>query len=356
MGTLINEYENLLKSQDKWCYYKNETFVTDKYTFEKTIFTCPADAYKFIEWYFEIGGKASVLYRDNYTLEKYLDNERVLHVVSTFFLGIYIAQALGIDISLRDHKNMDFRYYWFLTALYHDMGYYYEKNSSHCQLMDIKLDGIEGLKRILGVDKIDEELVFLTYSKLEVESYLRYRTISTEKHSGKIDHGIAGGLMIYDALDKMFKKSWNLHKQKKPHCQTKENFSIKKGTRMLHVSSNHYEAYGKLADGIIAHNMWTSQFEKCDPVIETKAKISIENTILFILALADTLEPAKREPNLLSSITIENVANGVKLCMSQDAYCSVYKSAIDLCDWVDVDVIVKRFGEKAEIEVKKGEY
>lgn len=215
MGTLTEEYEQLLNETDRWCYYGNMYFPQLKYSCERTLFNCPEKAYEFIEWYFEIGGKSSVLGLNSRKLKSMLSRERATHVVSTFFLGIYVAEAFDIKTNLRDSENMDFRYYWFLMALFHDMGYDYEMKSSCSQKDIIKTRGLKGLKNVLRIKKVDDT-VFQTYTKTEVESYLKYRATCTEENLGKIDHGIAGGLLIYDRLDKMFTTSWE-------HCSKTED-------------------------------------------------------------------------------------------------------------------------------------
>lgn len=123
------------------------------------------------------------------------------HTVSTFFLGILIAEQFGIDLCTdlpskerlsppkpKSNSNINFKYLWFLACLYHDAGYIYENRgkksdplseNSHIlpwrhreNLEEIKKNGLEALQKICGIDYLCPN-VFKTYMKTEVELYLK---------------------------------------------------------------------------------------------------------------------------------------------------------------------------------------
>lgn len=95
---------------------------------------------------------------------------------------------------------------WFLTCLYHDVGYGYEKDDGKGKAaLENKLDqkGLEGLKEFLSLGYVCDD-VYKTYQKEMVNLYFKSRLKGREK----LDHGIVGGLLLYDRLRKRFEEAW----------------------------------------------------------------------------------------------------------------------------------------------------
>lgn len=256
---------------------------------------------------------------------------RARHTVSAFLLGIRIAESFGIEIKSRDN-NVDFKYHFFLACFYHDVGYIYETDTSSTLIEKVAENGVAAIKNE-GKIKYLNKKTFRTYRKDSVDFYFQCRAKYgvpkdnvTEDIVGVIDHGIIGGLMLYDRLKKQLK-----NKRK-----SLEN------------------EYAKAADAIIAHNIWPDtlkQFAKIEKKQDLEnyvlEKIGINNEICFILALADSLEPLKRKKrqsgDVLSDIYIgsNNNSNGFVMKMKNETYKECYANIVaSLREWLNIEVCI----------------
>jgi hypothetical protein len=130
-------------------------------------------------------------------------------------------------------------------------------------------------------------------------------------------------------------------------------------TFILHLSNSHYEDYAKAADAIIAHNIWKNTLKKYlqeYPHINSNSipeKIYCENELCYILSIADTIEPLKRNPDYLDQVEFDfSKKDSFKIKTSKEIYNDVYKEIKSLSDWVDVDVTVS-CGDQSEITINK---
>lgn len=147
------------------------------------------------------------------------------------------------------------------------------------------------------------------YHKSTIFNYLEYCKMN--EYINHYDHRIVGGLWLYDSLVKNYYLSYiSLNDDSK----NIENFYVNN----LHFSVNQFPIFAYLADCIISHNMWFATddekielYEKCDleQLIPPHAQpISFDtNPLLFILALADTLEPIKTCCDPDSKLNIEPI-------------------------------------------------
>lgn len=132
------------------------------------------------------------------------------------------------------------------------------------------------------------------------------------------DHGIVGGLWLYDSLVENYYLSFSRNK-----FANFNDFYVDD----LHFSITQFPIFAYLADCIISHNMW---FATDNKTIELYKKCGLEqlisphvrpirfdnNPLLFILALADTLEPIKTCSSLDKS-TID-ILNNIKCKFSNN--------------------------------------
>ena len=114
--SLYEELENI--TQEKWRYYESIDFLNHKEAVKK-----PLD---FIESYFGCAGKNEFLYQSLFDFNQRDSEEqieRAKHTVNTFFLGLYLKDAIDF---LKPHENSflakgtNFIWAWFLCSLYHD--------------------------------------------------------------------------------------------------------------------------------------------------------------------------------------------------------------------------------------------
>ncbi len=167
-----------------------------------------------------------------------------------------------------------------------------------------------------------------------------------------MDHGIVGGLMLYDRL----RKNYYQAKKKIGRKQKDENDSFEYNG--LFFSKEHFKYYAEAADAIISHNIWASTLKDYLKAEKKEclmlSKINEENKIAYILAIADTIEPIKRKNSLTLAVTIEpnkskeslileniyydKIENGFVLSMPNVDDKEKYKNIRDLPNWVDVHV------------------
>lgn len=351
MKTLREVYQEILEHPDRWFYYSGQLMNSQNRCFDKSIFTNKLNAYEFIRKYFERGGKSeSLRFRLSPKQREHI-RSRAKHIVSTFFLGIYIAECMEIKTTLRDEQNMDFRYYWFLICLYHDMGYGYELTHNCDLLKDIQEDGLAALLDIFNLTDVPDS-VYQTYSKDDINRYLSYCATCTETKVGRLDHGIVGGLLLYQKLYELFERYRK--RRNRSGTSNRNDFYINSGEHRLHLSTEHFKAYETIADAIIAHNIWASTLAECTNPNRKTTIVTLENPYLFVLSIADTLEPIKREranERYLDNICIEAANQKIKLLASSNAYTAVYKTISNMQDWVDVHVQIAVHDENGYTEI-----
>ena len=270
MKTLLQIYKDISGNKNLYDYYGSNLILEDAWINVNK-------AHSFIHQYFQNGEK------DIFGLKICKDMNqpdiRDIHTVSVFILGIAIAwkmknRILGNELFI-----------WFLMCLYHDMGYKLENKTD-------LVKEYYTLDKLLQKNEIKEEYnIFKVYKKKTLcKNYYRYRI---EKY-GKIDHGIAGGIILYNVLVK------NYYMVKKYSGSNEDSFEY--SNRMF--SKDNFKDYAKAAIGIIRHNMWYANDEHTrekyrnyglnDLTSEPKNKICYtDDRLLFLLCLADTIEPLK---------------------------------------------------------------
>lgn len=169
MKTLYAEYCSIFNKPEDWRYYND----LKEWGNLDDVFKNPKD---FIVNYFKTGLKGGAL---NEKLLEELDSEdRLSHVVSTFFLGLVLYRKMSYRFSGLDKANSKFEisinnefyscnldatelhnpflFTWFLTCLGHDIGYLFEKSevdrdfSNYCD--------IENLNELLVPENLEREL------------------------------------------------------------------------------------------------------------------------------------------------------------------------------------------------------
>jgi hypothetical protein len=358
MQTLEQCYHQIAQDPDMWSYYSNPLSVDDAWYEDD-------EAYDFMKNYFICAGKGMVFEDDYLTSHKKDIVDRARHIISTYLLGIKIADCFGIDIYTRDPKNMDKRYYWFLACLYHDVGYAYENDHNRIIIDAVNRDGFDALRRICSIKYWDNS-VFGTYNINVVEYYLKCRAIDPHREGPVLDHGIVGGLLLYDKLRKQFEAAWENRPIKE---EKRESFHISYESKPLHLSEEHFSEYAKAADAIIAHNIWKDTFEgylSTYPPTTTSSnlvinqEIEIDNSICFLLSLADTIEPLKKDKEKKGAITLFDVEisglrdhRGFKLQMDERVFNDYYWDIKKLETWVKVEVDVNNtVTGKKEIQIR----
>lgn len=329
-----------------WSYYRNVKPIPSDVLFSNS------KALGFIEDYFKIAGKESVFDYFSHGHSRNIICSRASHTISTFILGLKIAECLGVDVTVRDSQNMDFRYKWFLSCLYHDIGYYFETISDPAWLALVANEGINALTQICNIEYLSND-IFKSYTRDQIDLYLRHRALGDSKTKGVIDHGIIGGLMIYDGLRKRFEKSWD-------HCtnrgtSTRESFNIRIHGKILHCSEKHFTYYADVANAVLSHNIWKStlneyyEAEGRDDEINNEKITYAKNQIAFLLCLADTIEPIKRGTDYAKSIQFGFEKDVISIIADPLTIETVY-GRIDFESWLGVRV--QKYMDKVIIAVE----
>lgn len=323
--SIIDMYQ---RAGDEWNYYDCNMSFPFSYI----------EAKRFIEQYFEQGAKKNVIL----PMIDEIDCMRSMHTISVFFIGLLLKRNMGQNLNIRslDSENYEFSYLWFLVCLYHDMGYAVEndwmykfvyrkqsaeflkkypsirKSSWHLRnayedlglvfvvpqsyrgysffrlSMDVHRQNYKGIVFCNG-ERVDKAM----YSRKTVLNYLEYCKMNEKiRH---YDHGIVGGFWLYDSLMKNYYKMYM--REKEFNHNTHSEYFYVNGNR--YFSKEQHMVFAYLADCIISHNIWPANeetyeiYKKCElnELVEPNfKKISFrDNPILFILAIADTIDPIK---------------------------------------------------------------
>ena len=157
--------------------------------------------------------------------------ERLLHTISLYLFGIYVAKPIGYSNLIRsksiENAEEEFLQFWSCICLCHDMGYFLEKEKVKKDKKEINT--LKGFMEKNGIfydckECMDSELV---------EGYYQYRL---EKND-TIDHGITGAYFIYDMLMKSSEKKEKWQKEVKYNCQSKKFSAEEIRKRAKHYAS-----------------------------------------------------------------------------------------------------------------------
>jgi hypothetical protein len=328
-------FQKLIKEafrQKEWNHYSIEHI--RKLNIEK-----PDECKEFIRLFFANSGKSGAIIHGLDKIDS-LSDERCLHIVNVFFIGVGIYnKVMGIktiiDNQVEDYvlkylnkpnmrkSDVNFYFIWFLCCLFHDLGYVVESSDA---LIDERIAFAQGQK-LIGVPK--------AFEKEAIKNYWDYRQVCHNKN----DHGIYAGITMYKSLCDVRSKQEEEHKLNRygDLCWEKELERI----------------YNVASWIVMCHNIWFVQEKKkrCESEIykkfnlhqlllnEKEYKIKMRNhSLFFFFCLIDTIEPIKRvkDYSLLDQIDIsfgekEIIITSNLKCGCGDNY---LKDVSDLKDWL----------------------
>ena len=285
---------------------------------------------------------------------------RAQHTVASFLLGIAVKEKLSLDvrdwIRIYDPYSSDpsFGFFWSLICLTHDVAYYYERNSNKL------LPSMRTIEDFCAKNNIHYNLLDYSNKQLLIQQYYLYR----REQDNKIDHGVTGALLIFDALMAFYEEN-------------KTNPSA--NLCGIHLRKNFPEFCLKISETIALHNMWRApkgkehlyedyQLYELIPNSTYNHIINYkDDTLLFLLGLIDTIDPIKAFCNTEGRSTrmpVNLVLNefyfgfadrsGIKkisMQFDQPEFAKRYRDNLeDLVNWLSVDV--KTTDCTAEIHLK----
>ena len=216
-------YKDIMNRRELWDYYNKDI--------NNPIITDVNDCYRFITEYIKYSEKSEALLFENVKKLKDDSPQRLSHIVSTFFLGLwfyhhkkptYLHRSIKEELKKlncfqNDYDDIDrqFAFVWFMATLFHDLGYPAEENKD-------------------GTDMPNHDIPFVG----SVPEF--YRTVYSDYYTyreGK-EHGIYAGL-IFD----------------KDICEIRR-FQYHISNSDLDWKEELEELYHYVAWIILSHNIW----------------------------------------------------------------------------------------------------
>lgn len=339
MKTILQHIKDLPRSE--WDYYYNinqnnelqNPFLNDAMTHKEFIFR-----------YFKRGGKVEVF--DSIGSD-FLEIRYPNHINSVFFLGLLVYNNTGLKEKFKLGNNapgyQTFPFIWFLISLYHDNAYHIEKDSELIK----NNNNLTQLRTNFNIEHyLFENRVSAVSSRLIdcCENYFKYRI---EKRK-VIDHGIFGGLLLYDRLLKIRRRKATAHED-----------SLFWGEALE-------KQYELAASAIATHNIWMPKKEQNELysmynlnylIAFTPLKFKDFN-FLYLLGLIDTIDPIKTfiNDNVSEKYIFENLKMEFKkssILFSIDKTTKLdFQKLINKCasfhGWLDVKIIF----EHNKLEIK----
>ncbi len=327
------------------------------------VFQDESVARDFIYNYFKGGSKLYALDTWENSMNEYLQMRNV-HTVNVFFIGAFLQRIIDEDIAIKSEVSSQypFSYIWYLLCLAHDFGYVYENYSK----VYLKLTSKQHYHRCYyyksmhgskfwtrkrwyqehGIDIVYLHPPFGARSNIayynqsatgKFGSAIEYNNgtiIKTPRYSGetknnyfyyrlqemsKLDHGIVGADEFFSRLVVNYVKEYRVMAAGDFFRESIYEFRNERG---LHFCSGQIKLFAYIADCIASHNMYkaddneickiTYRDYSLDCLLPDKFQLIAykDNPLLFILCVADTIEPSKRFPDyrnedVLSLISIE---------------------------------------------------
>lgn len=365
----------------------------------------------FIYNYFKGGSKLYALDTWTNSINEYIQM-RNIHTVNVFFIGTYLQRIVDENISIKSEvsSHYPFSYIWYLLCLAHDFGYVYEKYSKAYLELPEKRHYRRYCRRQMYVPEFwtrkrwyREHGIDITYlsppfgERTNISNYSRnvvqrlgcnieYNNgtiINKPRYSSKtknnyfyyrlyemgvLDHGIVGADEFFSKLVVNYVKEYRIMAAGNFFRESIYEFHNERG---LHFCSEQLKLFAYIADCIASHNMYMADDNEgciskymdyslnCLLPDEFEPISYKDNPLLFILCVADTIEPSKRFTNyhnedVLNLISIEYSLkdNFLYVEIDEKLYDSEaghrYVSDIDeLEKWCDIKthVTLKNFSE-----------
>lgn len=226
MKALIELFKEMPLSQ--WNYYYGIQNIDDN----SKPFVDHDNYTEFIHNYFRKGGKVAVFASCGINVN---DLRLPNHICSVFFLGLLLYYNTSLHKKYRLENNdpgySAFPFIWFLIALFHDNAYQMEGENI--------LENVATIDELKSHFSIEHFLFEKKFNKCEGLIKSRADYFDFRKKEWKVvDHGILGGILLYDRLVKIRRKKKDVNED-----------NLFWGRRL----ENQYKL---AANAISIHNMW----------------------------------------------------------------------------------------------------
>lgn len=237
----------------------------------------------FIRRYFSRAGKVDIFNTSGIDVHNL---HRSHHINSVFFLGILFYYRTGLHkiykMKSANPGYQSFPFLWFLIALFHDNAYAYEIGQTEMTKLD-HVRTMEDLKKHFNINYFLLDTKFRSNAQELLKSrnsYFLYRRNSGDK---VVDHGLLGGILLYDRLYKI--------RERKKQLNDETSF----------WSRSLIYQYKMAANAISLHNIWLpdKKNEKDYIAYGLQNLIGLNRVkfrdfpLFYLLAAVDTIEPLK---------------------------------------------------------------
>lgn len=319
--------------QDEWDYYSD---ISGKKLLNP--FSSKLGHIDFVKQFFKRSGKSQVLDIIDFLPNRELDNDRIKHTNSIFFLGILLYEKTDLRSPFFEEENANeyrrFPFLWFLACLFHDFGFTIETDRK--SIFGIK--NIEDLMRTYDIQNCLLDSCPLNVNETLFSLIGPYFDFRLKEHN-VIDHGIFAGFYFYDKLKRIRENKFN------------------RGDTGHFWNEELEEQYAQVASAVATHNMWIPgegdfvlyRRYKLDRLTEDFKPIKFNDfPLLYLLGIVDTIDPIKlyqrkgiAPDEILSSIHMGfyggwiTFMNGKKSKLDFELLIEKAKS---LKGWIDVDI------------------
>ncbi|CAC9974388.1 hypothetical protein [Flavobacterium panici] len=337
MKTIYQHIEDLKIEQ--WHYYHgiDNRFAAQKPFVDSISYT------DFIRNYFTQGQKVEIFENSRINPSTLRLPE---HICSVFMMGIIFHENTSLRSRIKPGTNdpgyQTFPFIWFLTALFHDNAYQMEDKQ--------QLTEIHTLPDLIAHFDITHNLFAAKFKRCRKLMQVRGKYfLFRKKQFGVVDHGLLGGLLLYDRLVKI--------RRAKHRAQEGGLFW---GIKLENQ-------YRMAADAISIHNIWIQKPEIVQKYDLTEfinfEKIKLNDFPLFyLLAIVDTLEPVKEfkkrgfsEDVILKSINLSFKRKSIEFSKSDTCLIDfgVLVSRLEYFnDWIDIKTEIGHLNNSFKITFK----
>lgn len=288
-----------------------------------------------------------------------LNNNRIKHIMITFGMGCVFSKFCNLEKIIadtycvsKDSVEERFLFAWLFVCLYHDYGYFVDRE---------KFEGLSSIKKLSIEKSIFDSEAKSRYSQKLYNTYyaVKYKRnkeqYKKDEYNEIGDHGILGGIVLYDAMKK----------DDADFCGDANGF------------------LGDFCYRIMEHNIWKKDrsYSQRYPFYEIGndrfKKIDVDEGLLFLLSLVDTIELTKRyfqyHGHLKSKLSSKQIVENINCSVSSDKIeidikplvellkekednCSIIESwrkgVLGLHDWINVSVTAS---DAYKIVIAKGQ-
>lgn len=298
-------------------------------------------ANEFINDYLKSSGKSDIYrYFNKLGIINFDSTSKAEHTISIFFLGLIINKNCFNSEIYKDEETpanyLLFPFIWFLTCIFHDYACNMESESEK-HLKDINsIDDFNSKYDIKNklleckdelVSKELERIIESNQLEQYIESYFKYRIDKNKK----LDHGIIGGLLIFDFL-----------------VQNREN----KNSNDRFWKEELDVLYAKASMIIATHNIWfkdknVQKAEGMDGIDKVKKISYCTNKLQFLLGLVDSIDPLKiyncidNPKKIFKNVLLSfPKANTIEISIAEDSDLNprCLSKIENKIDWLGVDV------------------